>query len=53
VGRWRSEKQDAFVTATAAEFPEVSDRSCDNHSLRELAKPVRDAGSQTKVQNGV
>jgi hypothetical protein len=50
VALWLSDKQDAFVTAIAAEFPEVPHRYCDNHFLRDLAKPVTDADSHAKVQ---
>lgn len=47
---WISDKQDAFVTGIAAEFPGVPHRYCNNHFLRDLAKPVREADSHTKVQ---
>jgi hypothetical protein len=47
---WISDKQDAFVTGIAAEFPEVPHRYCDNHFLRDAAKPVLDADSHAKVQ---
>ena len=47
---WVSDKQDAFVTGIAAEFPEVPHRYCDNHFLRDAAKPVLDADSHAKVQ---
>ena len=47
---WVSDKQDAFVTGIAAEFPEVPHRDCDNHFLRDAAKPVLDADSHAKVQ---
>jgi hypothetical protein len=50
VALWLSDKQDAFVTGIAAEFPEVPHRYCDNHFLRDLAQPVLDADSHTKVQ---
>ena len=40
VALWLSDKQDAFVTGIAAEFPDVPHRYCDNHFLRDLAKPV-------------
>ncbi|MGZ3392444.1 MAG: hypothetical protein ACXVCF_23035, partial [Isosphaeraceae bacterium] len=50
VALWLSDKQDAFVTGIAAEFPEVPHRSCDNHFLRDLAQPVTDADSHAKVQ---
>ncbi|MGZ3391845.1 MAG: hypothetical protein ACXVCF_19930 [Isosphaeraceae bacterium] len=36
VGLWISDKQDAFVTGVAAEFPGVPHRYCDNHFLRDL-----------------
>jgi hypothetical protein len=47
---WLSDKQDAFVTAIAAEFPDVPHRYCDNHFLRDVAKPVLEADSHAKVQ---
>jgi hypothetical protein len=50
VGLWMSDKQEAFVTGIAAEFPDVPHRSCDNHFLRDLAKPVLEADSHAKVQ---
>jgi hypothetical protein len=49
VGLWMSDKQEAFVKAIAAEFPEVPHRYCDNHFLRDLAKPVLEADSHAKV----
>jgi hypothetical protein len=45
-----SDKQDAFVTGIAAEFPGVPHRYCANHFLRDLAKPILEADSQAKVQ---
>ena len=50
VALWISDKQDAFVTGIAAEFPSVPHRYCDNHFLRDLAKPVLEADSHAKVQ---
>jgi hypothetical protein len=50
VGLWMSDKQEAFVTAIAAEFPDVPHRYCDNHFLRDLAQPVLEADSHAKVQ---
>jgi len=50
VGLWMSDQQDAFVTGIAAEFPDVPHRYCDNHFLRDLAKPVLEADSHAKVQ---
>jgi hypothetical protein len=50
VGLWMSDKQEAFVTAIAVEFPDVPHRYCDNHFLRDLAKPVLEADSHAKVR---
>jgi hypothetical protein len=50
VGLWVSDKQDAFVTGIAAEFPDVPHRYCDNHFLRDVARPVLEADSHAKVQ---
>jgi hypothetical protein len=50
VGLWMSDKQNAFVTGVAAEFPDVPHRYCDNHFLRDLAQPVLEADSHAKVQ---
>src|SRR3954467_10173244 len=50
VGLWMSDKQEAFVTAVAVEFPDVTHRYCDNHFLRDLAKPVLEADSHAKVR---
>jgi hypothetical protein len=47
---WMSDKQDAFVTGIAAEFPDVPHRYCQNHFLRDLAKPVLEKDSHAKVQ---
>lgn len=47
---WLSDRQDAFVTGIAAEFPDVPHRDCDNHFLRDVAKPVLEADSHAKVQ---
>jgi hypothetical protein len=47
---WMSDKQDAFVTGIAAEFSEVPHRYCQNHFLRDLAKPMLEADSHAKVQ---
>jgi len=47
---WVSDKQDAFVTGVAAEFPGVPHRYCENHFLRDVAKPVLEADSHAKVQ---
>jgi hypothetical protein len=50
VGLWMSDKQDAFVKGIAAEFPDVPHRYCDNHFLRDVAKPVLEADSHAKVE---
>jgi hypothetical protein len=47
---WVSDKQDAFVKGIAAEFPDVPHRYCENHFLRDVAKPVLEADSHAKVQ---
>lgn len=47
---WITDRQDAFVTSIAAEFPDVPHRYCDNHFLRDVAKPVLEADSHAKVQ---
>jgi hypothetical protein len=47
---WRSDKQDAFVTAMADEFVGVPHRSCHNHCLRDLAQPVLALDRQAKVK---
>jgi hypothetical protein len=47
---WMSDKQDAFVTSIAAEFPDVPHRYCQNHFLRDLAKPMLEKDSHAKVQ---
>jgi len=46
---WLSDKQDAFVTGIAAEFAGTAHRYCENHFLRDLAKPVLEADSHAKV----
>ncbi|MGZ3303703.1 MAG: hypothetical protein ACXVBG_22735 [Isosphaeraceae bacterium] len=50
VALWLSDRQDAFVTGIAAEFPDVPHRYCDNHFLRDVAKPVLEGDSRAKVQ---
>lgn len=50
VALWLSDRQDAFVTGVAAEFPGVPHRYCDNHFLRDVAKPVLEADSHSKVR---
>lgn len=50
VGLWMSDKQEAFAKGIAVEFPEVPHRYCDNHFLRDLARPVLEADSHAKVR---
>jgi hypothetical protein len=50
VALWISDKQDAFVTGIAGEFPGVPHRYCSNHFLRDLAKPMLEADGHAKVQ---
>src|SRR5229473_3441165 len=50
IALWLSDKQDAFVTGIAAEFPDVPHRYCQNHFLRDLAKPMLEKDSHAKVK---
>jgi hypothetical protein len=47
---WMSDKQDAFVSGIAAEFPGVPHRYCQNHFLRDVAQPMLEADSHAKVR---
>ena len=47
---WMSDKQDAFVTAIASEFPGTPHRYCQNHFLRDVAQPVLEMDSRAKVK---
>ena len=47
---WLSDKQDAFVKSIAQQFPDVPHRYCQNHFLRNLAKPTLEKDSHAKVQ---
>ena len=47
---WVSDKQDAFVKCIREEFKGVPHRYCDNHFLRDAAKPVLEADSRAKVK---
>src|SRR5713101_4729835 len=49
VRAWMSDKQDAFVKAIATEFPGIPHRYCQNHFVRDVAKPVLDIDRQAKV----
>jgi hypothetical protein len=46
---WMSDKQDAFVKAIAEEFSGIPHRYCQNHFMRDLAKPVLEIDSRAKV----
>jgi hypothetical protein len=46
---WISDKQEAFVTMIAEECPNVPHRYCQNHFLRDLAKPILEKDSHAKV----
>jgi hypothetical protein len=50
VSGWMSDKQEAFVQGVAAVFPGVPHRFCENHFLRDLAKPMLEADNSAKVQ---
>jgi hypothetical protein len=50
VSGWMSDKQEAFVQGIAKEFPGVPHRFCDNHFLRDLAKPMLEKDSHAKVE---
>ena len=50
IGVWMSDKQDAFVQAIGMEFPHTPHRYCQNHFLRDVAKPVLERDSQAKVK---
>lgn len=47
---WMSDKQEAFVSGIAAEFPDVPHRYCQNHFLRDVAQEVLEADSHAKVR---
>jgi hypothetical protein len=47
---WMSDKQDAFVKAIAEEFSGTPHRYCQNHFMRDLAKPVLEMESRAKVK---
>jgi hypothetical protein len=47
---WMSDKQDAFVKGIKAQFPDTPHRYCQNHFLRDLAKPMLEQDSHAKVQ---
>lgn len=45
-----SDKQGAFVSGIAAEFPGVPHRHCQNHFLRDVAQPMLESDSRAKVR---
>ena len=45
-----SDKQDAFLSGIAAEFPGVPHRYCPNHFLRDVAQPVLEEDRHAKVR---
>jgi hypothetical protein len=47
---WLSDKQEAFVKGVEAAFPAASHRYCQNHFVRNLAKPTLEQDSSAKVQ---
>jgi hypothetical protein len=47
---WMSDKQDAFVAGIEAEFKGTPHRYCQNHFIRDLAKPVLEQDSHAKVK---
>jgi hypothetical protein len=47
---WVSDKQEAFVQGVARVFPGVPHRYCQNHFLRDLARPMLEEDSTAKVQ---
>ncbi|MDP2852406.1 MAG: hypothetical protein Q8O23_03260 [Gallionella sp.] len=47
---WVSDKQDAILKAIKRVFPKVPHKYCENHFLRDLAKPVMEADSAAKVK---
>src|SRR5580658_8387023 len=47
---WISDKQEALVRGIAGVFAGVPHRYCDNHFVRDLAKPMLEADSNAKVQ---
>jgi hypothetical protein len=49
VALWLSDKQAAFVHGLAQIFPGTPHRYCENHFLRDLARPVLEADSHAKV----
>jgi len=49
VDLWVSDKQEAFVTGIAKKFEGTPHRYCENHFMRDVAKPLLEADSEAKV----
>lgn len=47
---WVSDKQDALLKAISKVFPRTPHQYCENHFIRDLAKPVLEADSAAKVE---
>jgi hypothetical protein len=50
VRSWMTDKQAAFLSGIKKEFPGVIHRYCQNHFTRDLAKPMSEIDSRSKVQ---
>lgn len=50
VRAWMSDKQQAFLACSEDVFPGVPHRLCANHFLRDLAQPILERDSHTKVE---
>ena len=48
---WISDKQEALVQGIAAEFSGVPHHCCDNHFVRDLAKPVLEVDVRRCVES--
>lgn len=47
---WMTDKQGAFLYGIKKEFPEAIHRYCQNHFIRDLAKPMMEIDSKAKVE---
>lgn len=50
VRSWMTDKQSAFLSGIKKEFPNTIHRYCQNHFIRDLAKPMSEIDSKSKVQ---
>lgn len=50
VRSWMTDKQSAFLSGIKKEFPDSIHRYCQNHFTRDLAKPMSEIDSKSKVQ---